>query len=260
MIGVFDSGIGGLTVIKELLAVLPERDFTYFGDTARTPYGTRGPETIIRYATQDTRFLIDQGAKIIIAACHTASAVAANDLKKQFDLPIFDVVGPAIAKAKQLTKTGRIGIIGTKATINSGIYQSQLVQKPMRVFTQACPLFVPLVEEGWTKQPETKMIAKRYLYQLKLNQIDTLVLACTHYPLIRNIIQQKIGRRVQLVDPAHEVVLKVKQYLADHPRISDSLPSNYKHLLYFSDLTEKTTTIARKWLGRDLPVEMKALE
>ncbi|MDD5566728.1 MAG: glutamate racemase [Patescibacteria group bacterium] len=262
MIGIFDSGIGGLTVVKEVLRQLPDYQIVYFGDTARTPYGSKSPETVTKYALQDAQFLIDQGAQIIIVACHTASAVAAEELKKHLAVPIFEVVSPAIRKALAVTRKKRLGIIGTSATIASGIYQRRLKEadRELELITQACPLFVPLVEERWVKKPETKMIARRYLYPLKLKQIDTLVLACTHYPLMREIIQQKIGQRVKLVDPAAEVVQEVGQYLKQHPELEQKLTRGQEHKFYVSDITDKTRQSAKDWLERPVRLEKHLLE
>ncbi len=262
MIGIFDSGIGGLTVVKEVFRQLPDYQIVYFGDTARTPYGSKSEETITKYALQDAQFLIEQGAKIIIVACHTASAVAAETLKKHFRVPVFEVVTPAINKALAVTRKKRLGIIGTTATIASGIYQQRLkaTNRDIVIITQACPLFVPLVEERWTKKPETKMIAKRYLYSMTLKQIDTLVLACTHYPLMRDVIQQKIGRRVKLVDPAAEVVAEVKRFLEAQPDIEKTLTRGEAHKFFVSDITDKTRQSAKDWLERPVRLEKHLLE
>lgn len=262
MIGIFDSGIGGLTVVKEVFRQLPDYRIVYFGDTARTPYGNKSEEIITKYALQDAQFLVDQGAKIIIVACHTASAVAAEALKKRLSVPVFEVVSPAIKKAISLTKKKRLGIIGTTATIASGIYQKRLKEADgdLAIITRACPLFVPLVEERWTEKPESKMIAKRYLYPLSLQQVDTLVMACTHYPLMRDVIQQKIGRRVTLVDPAAEVVVEVKQYLLNHPDIEKTLVRGADHKFFVSDITDKTRQSAKDWLERPVRLEKHLLE
>lgn len=262
MIGIFDSGIGGLTVAKEVFRQLPDYRIVYFGDTARTPYGNKSAETVTRYALQDAQFLLEQGAKLIIVACHTASAVASEELKKRMSVPVFDVVSPAIHKALSVTKNKHLGVIGTAATIASGIYQRRLkeVDGDLKLVTQACPLFVPLVEERWQKKPETKRIAQRYLYPLKLKQIDTLILACTHYPLMRDIIQQKVGKRVKLVDPAAEVVEEVKRYLAVHPEIEKALDRGPEHKFYVSDITDKTRQTAKDWLERPVRLAKHLLE
>ena len=190
MIGVFDSGIGGLTVVNALMAQLPGYDIVYFGDTARTPYGSKSPATVLRYARQNTEFLLTHNARMIVMACNTASSIATNDLTTSFDVPIFEVISPAVELALTQSRRGRIGVMGTRATIKSDVYAKKIraLRPEMQVYSQACPLLVPLVEEGWLNRPETAMIVKKYLHPLKVRQIDTLILGCTHYPIIRNQI------------------------------------------------------------------------
>jgi glutamate racemase len=258
MIGIFDSGVGGLTVVREMLKQLPEYQLIYFGDTARTPYGTKSKETIVKYAVEDTNFLLGKGAKLIIVACNTASALASAELKERFpNIPIFEVVMPAVRKALVVTKKKRVGVIGTYGTIGSGIYEKLIKEAnpEIQVFSGACPLFVPLVEEGWLLKPETKRIAKSYLHPLRLKEIDTLILACTHYPLLKSVIQPKIGRRVKLVDSAEEVVGGIKKFLKDNPEIEKTLVRGDDHKFYASDLTPRFINIAEKWLGRAVKVE-----
>ncbi len=253
MIGVFDSGIGGLTIVRELVKRLPNCRILYFGDTARTPYGTKSPETIVTYAIQDTEFLLSRGAKIIVIACHSASSVATKVLKERFsEIPIFEVVTPSVKKALEVTKKKVIGVIGTRATISSRIYE-RIVHEcdpEVKVYGQACPLLVPLVEEGWLKKPETRRIVKKYLIPLKMRGVDTLVLGCTHYPVLKSIIAAKAGRRVALVDPAEELAKEIKNYLDSHPELAKQLISNGKHLLYVSDLTETFENVARLFMGQ----------
>lgn len=257
MIGIFDSGIGGLTVVKKVFEVLPKYQILYFGDTARTPYGGRGEEVIKKYAFEDAEILIRNGAKIIVIACNTASAVAADFLREKVKVPIFEVVSPAVEKAIQITRNKKIGIIGTRATINSKIYERLIKEKApeVQVFQNPAPLLVPLVEEGWLKKPETRMIVKKYLFPLKLKQIDTLILACTHYPFLKDIIQRKIGQRVKLVDPGEEVVLKVKKFLEENPEIEQSLLKSNQHRFLVSDLTPKFQELTVKWLGKKVELE-----
>ncbi len=253
MIGIFDSGIGGLTIVREIVKKLPNFRILYFGDTARTPYGTKSPETIIAYAIQNTEFLLSRGAKIIVIACHSASSVATEVLKRRFpEIPIFEVVTPSVKKALKITKKKIIGVIGTRATIASGIYERMVHEydPEIKVYGQACPLLVPLVEEGWLKKPETRRIVKKYLIPLKMKGIDTLVLGCTHYPVLKPIIAAKAGKRVTLVDPAEEVAKEVKNYLDSHPDLAKQLISNGKHLLYVSDLTEAFENVARLFMGQ----------
>ncbi len=255
MIGIFDSGIGGLTVVRELQKKLPQHQLVYFGDTARTPYGNKSESTIIRYALQDTKFLLDKGAQIIVVACNTASAVAADHLKKEFDgVPIFEVITPAVQKAITTTTNNRIGVIGTRATVHSRVYQEKinLINKKYKIFDKACPLFVPLAEEGWIQKPATKNIARSYLQPLKMKNIDTLILGCTHYPLLKNVIQLKMGRSVTLVDPAEEIAGQLKKYLAQHIDTEKKLAKNNNHQYYFSDLPAHLKELASIWLGTSI--------
>ncbi len=239
--------------MRELVAKLPHYQILYFGDTARTPYGTKSPETIINYALQDTEFLLKQGAKLIVVACHSASSVATEALKSHFpEVPIFEVVTPSVEKALAVTKKKIIGVIGTRATISSGVYQRLVAARDpeVKVYGKPCPLLVPLVEEGWLKKPETRMIVKKCLLPLKMRGIDTLVLGCTHYPVLKPIIAAKAGKRVTLVDPAEEVALAVKRYLEEHPDLARQLRPNGEPILYVSDLTEAFARVARLFMGR----------
>lgn len=253
MIGVFDSGIGGLTVVRELLKQMPENGIIYFGDTARYPYGNKSKETIERYALQDARFLIERGAKIIVVACNTASALAIDKLRAEINLPLFEVITPAVEQAVQSTSNKRIGVIGTRGTIKSEIYTKKIheLDPSVEVIGKPCPLFVPLVEEGWLDHSETKKIIKSYLAPLKNKNIDTLILGCTHYPLLKPQIQAKIGRPVTLVDSAEEIVKKIQTYLDEHPEINLKGKSEY----YLSDVSEHTQQIASKWLGQTIKFE-----
>ena len=211
MIGIFDSGVGGMTVARAVEQLLPNYPLLYLGDIARTPYGTKSARTIIDYSIDNTRFLLDNGAKLIIIACNTASSVATDRLRQEFNIPIIEVISPAVEQALMYSRKGRIGIIGTRATIRSGVYETKiLLQHPeYKVFSTACPLLVPLVEEGWIDKRETKMILRRYLHSLKDQQIDTLVLGCTHYPLLTHLIQARIGKKVTLIDSS----VAVAEYL-----------------------------------------------
>jgi glutamate racemase len=194
-IGVFDSGIGGLTVVHALMKHLPHENITYFGDTARVPYGSKSAEVVREYAFEDTRFLLEQGVKLIVAACNTVSAVAIDDLKAQFDVPIIGMIDPGADAARKATKNGRIGVIGTLATIASESYSRALRQRDpaLAVISRPCPLFVPLAEEGWTDHPVSQMVADEYLADLRQQHIDTLILGCTHYPILREVIQRTVG-------------------------------------------------------------------
>jgi len=257
MIGVFDSGVGGLTVVREIFKKLPDYRIVYFGDTARTPYGTKSKETIIKYAREDAKFLLDHGAKIIVIACNTASAVAAEILRKELGVPVFEVIMPAVKAALRVTRGGKIGVIGTRATIASGVYESMIKNnnKNIQVESQPCPLLVPLVEEVWLNQPETKKIVKKYLQPLKNKQIDTLILGCTHYPVLKNIIKTRIGRKVKLVDSAEEVVHELKEFLAKNGEVEKKLVKDGKHKFYVSDLTPQVPRIAEKLLEKTVKFE-----
>ncbi len=257
MIGVFDSGIGGLTVVRALMAQLPGFAVTYFGDTARTPYGSKSRQTVLRYAVENTEFLLDQGARAIVLACNTASSFAPDVLRERFAVPVFEVVTPAAELAVAQTRRGRIGIIGTRATVNSGIYTQviQSLRPDCRTYAQACPLLVPLVEEGWLKKPETSMIVKKYLRPLKVKQIDTLILGCTHYPLLQGLIQARVGRRVSVIDSSGGVAAAVAAYIRRHPAAAFSWAQTDDHRFFVSDTTPHFETIARNILKRSIRLE-----
>lgn len=248
-VGVFDSGVGGLTVVKEIMEQLPGEGIIYFGDTARVPYGNKSEETVVRYSSQIIKFLLSKGAKTIVIACNTASAVALEKMKQEYDVPIIGVVKPGAKAAAEVTKNGKIGVIGTEATIRSGIYNEFLrkTDPHVTVFGKACPLFVPLAEEGWVGEDEiTEQVARRYLSDLSKEEIDTLVLGCTHYPLLRSVIQKVMGERVHLVNPAVETARELKYLLEENHlmneagkeggRIGNGLPH---HEFFVSDRAEK---------------------
>ncbi|MDO9042736.1 MAG: glutamate racemase [Desulfocapsaceae bacterium] len=255
MIGIFDSGIGGMTVARAVEQLLPDYSIVYFGDIARTPYGSKSAATITDYSLRNTEFLLKKGAEIIIIACNTASSVATEALRREFQVPIIEVITPAATKAIATTKTGRIGVIGTRATIRSGVYEQTICgQRPdFHVFSEACPLLVPLVEEGWTNKQETKMIIRRYLHPLKDKQIDTLVLGCTHYPLLTQLIQTRVGKRVTLIDSSVETAKYVRDLLTEQPQlIAREEKGIVTHRYFVSDLTDAAKTVARKIFARPL--------
>ncbi|MBW1849406.1 MAG: glutamate racemase [Deltaproteobacteria bacterium] len=257
MIGIFDSGIGGLTVASAFREKLQGYDIVYFGDTARTPYGTKSPETVISYSLQNAEFLISQGAKIIVIACNTASSIAAGAIVNKFDIPLFEVITPAVNLSIQASRNFQIGVIGTRATIKSNIYEQKILQANpnARVYSVACPMLVPLVEEGWFKRPETRMIVKKYLHPLKVRKIDTLILGCTHYPLLKNIIQIKIGKRVKVIDSAEGVVEDVKRFLKNNPKVDGTLSKKEDHKIFVSDITEQFEKTAKVTLKRNVTLE-----
>jgi len=214
-IGIFDSGIGGLTVLKEIIAKLPEENTIYLGDTARVPYGIRSPETVTRYSFENTRFLLSQEIKMLVVACNTASAVSLDAVKKEFPLPIIGVLEPGARAAVAVTKTRKVGVIGTEATINSGAYEKAIKKlgADIEVFSLPCPLFVPLVEEGWIENDVAELVALKYLAGLKDKRIDTLVLGCTHYPLLKVVITKAMGSGITLIDSATETAREVADIL-----------------------------------------------
>ncbi len=253
MIGIFDSGVGGLTVVRALLEEIPGYDIVYFGDTAHTPYGTKSSETVIGYTVKNIEFLLSQGARAIVIACNTASSVATAEVLERFSIPIFEVITPAVERALQISKKFSFGVIGTRGTIASGIYEKKIIEKQSqaKVYSVACPLLVPLVEEGWLNRPETSMIVKKYLLPLKIRQIDTLILGCTHYPLLKKVIQRKIGRHVRLIDSSVTLSSSVKAFLAHHPEVNQQLGQNGNLMLFVSDVTDQFQKIASMTLKTD---------
>mgnify|MGYP000463476893 CR=1 FL=1 len=205
-IGVFDSGVGGLTVVREIMRNLPDERIVYFGDTARVPYGSKSKNTVIRYSRQIVHFLETQQVKAIVIACNTASALALDTIEKEIDLPIIGVVKPGAQMAVETTQNKRVGVIATESTIQSGLYQQLITEADpaITVYGKPCPLFVPLVEEGWTKDPITEEVARRYLAEILDKDIDTLIMGCTHYPLLRSLLRKVVGEKVTLVNPAYE--------------------------------------------------------
>ena len=258
MIGVFDSGIGGLTVVRAMMDLMPGHDIVYLGDTARTPYGSKSGDTIIRYSLNNTDFLVRHGADAIVIACNTASSYAYQAVRSAFDLPVFEVIGPGARLAVERTKRMRIGVIGTRATITSGVYEMKIkeLSADITVVTAPCPLLVPLVEEGWLNRPETAMIVRKYLAPLKTRQVDTLILGCTHYPVLRNVIQRKIGRRVALVDSAEAIALQVRQQLAALTGNGDRDRSERGDCrIYVTDTADQFKKTARLILRKEVPIK-----
>ena len=251
-IGVFDSGVGGLTVVKEIMHQIPGESIIYFGDTARVPYGSKSKATIIRYTRQIIRFLLSKNVKAIVIACNTASAFALETVQKEFDIPIIGVIKPGANMAASSTKNGSIGIIGTEGTIRSQIYNEYLseLNPQVNVYGKACPLFVPLVEEGWTEDDVTYQIAKRYISSLIECNIDTLVMGCTHYPLLRDVIKRVVGDEVILVNPALETAKSLKELLMNQDLLNTS--SEVEHKFYVSDGAEKFRVFANSILPCDV--------
>ena len=248
-IGVFDSGVGGLTVAREIMRQLPEESMIYFGDTARVPYGTKSKDTIVRYSRQIVNFLLSKGVKAVVIACNTASALALADLQELYNVPIIGMVQPGAIAAMNATKNKNIGIIGTNATIKSGQYGQYLrkLDPSVTVVTKACPLFVPLVEEGLIDDRITEDMVSRYLREFKQYDIDSLILGCTHYPLLINPIQRFVGDKVTLVNPAYEVAKTLKQMLAQRD-MAASEDHTAKYEYYVSDMADQFLSFADKVL------------
>ena len=246
-IGVFDSGVGGLTVAREIMRQMPEERIVYFGDTARVPYGNKSGNTVIRFTRQIIRFLLTQDVKAIVIACNTATAYALEAVEGEMNIPILGVIHAGARTATQATQNGKIGIIGTEGTIRSGVYTK--VMKEMRpdieVTGKSCPLLVPLVKEGLLHDSVTDEIASRYLSELKGKYIDTLVLGCTHYPLLRSTVGRLMGPEVTLVNPAYETALELKAVLTEANLLCGGLVEGQEqYLFYVSDLAEKFTSFA----------------
>ncbi len=260
MIGVFDSGVGGLTVVKEIFKYLPEYQIIYFGDTARLPYGTKGAKFVRKYSAKITDWLLKKGAKIIIIACHTSSSWASDSLKKQFkEIPIFEIITPAVKKALNNTKNKKIGIIGTTGTIKSKIYKKKLLDlnPSLKIYSKPCPLFVPLVEEGWLNRKETKEIAKIYLKPLKNKGIDTLILACTHYPLLKNIIKEITGTKIKIINPAEDLAKNLKLFLKNNLKLKSQLKRGKNHQFFFSDEPYNFEKMSKLCLNRKVKIKVK---
>ncbi len=252
-IGVFDSGLGGLTAVKELVKVLPNEDIVYFGDTGRVPYGSRSRETIIKYAKEDVKFLIGHDIKLVIAACGTVSSVALSILKETFSVPIIGVLEGACKKAINLSKTKRIGVIGTSSTIKSKKYESVIkeLEPDANVFSNPCPLFVHLVENGYIKGDVVKSVAKDYLLPIKKENVDTLILGCTHYPLLKDVIKDIMGDEVTLIDPGKEAAICAEEMLKAENKFSGNNEAGKKEF-FVSDETDTFSSLASLFLGEDI--------
>jgi glutamate racemase len=250
-IGVFDSGIGGLTVVREILRQLPHEDVIYFGDTARVPYGPKSPETVRRYAHEITSFLEREGVKAVVVACNTATAHAIESLRDSFTLPIVGVIEPGARAAVRASEGERIGVIGTLGTINSGAYERAIhaARADARVVAAACPLFVPFVEEGWLEHDATSLVAREYLSPLAASGIDTLVLGCTHYPLLKPVIAHAVGPDIRLIDSAEETAAELARLLDErqltHPARTDAPTLRF----IASDAPEQFRRVGRRFLG-----------
>jgi glutamate racemase len=258
-IGVFDSGVGGLTVVRQLRRVLPREDVVYLGDTARVPYGTKSPGTVVRFACEDTQFLVRQRVKAVVVACNTASAWALPILEERFPLPVMGVIQPGVLAALRRTRRGRVGVIATSATIRSQAYTREILARDdrIRVVAQACPLLVPLVEEGWTENRITGAILRSYLAPMKRSRVDTLVLGCTHYPLLKRSIRRLMGTNVALVDSAECCAAYVQRRLAELRLLSRSRRRAGIVQPFVTDEVDRFAEAARRFLGRETEPALK---
>jgi glutamate racemase len=253
-LGLFDSGVGGLTVLREVTRQLPNESTVYFGDTARVPYGSKSRDVISRFSLEITQFLLQEKVKMVVVACNTASDFALSALRSRFEVPVIGVIEPGAQAALAATKTGRIGVIGTEGTIESQAYSEAIhrLKPDAEVFGQACPLIVPLVEEGWLEKPVAREIVKEYLTPLLANKIDTLVLGCTHYPLLKKLLSRVAGADVRLIDSAEEtarsVGLELKRLQLEAPAKAPVVRK-----FFVSDAPEKFEKVGQRFLGQPIP-------
>ncbi|MFO1519935.1 MAG: glutamate racemase [bacterium] len=252
-IGIFDSGIGGLTVLKAVEEALPGEHLVYLGDTARVPYGNKSRETITRYSVENTQFLLQSGVKAVVVACNTASALALSELRRHFPIPILGVIEPGARAALSATRTKEIGVIGTESTISSSSYSKavQALDPKSRVWGIACPLFVPLAEEGWIHEEVTEAVAQKYLSPFVKTPIDTLILGCTHYPLLKGVIAKTMGEKVTLVDSAQETARALKELLAEKGLQRTEKGRSSSHF-FVTDSPDRFKQGAKNFLNRSL--------
>lgn len=249
-IGVFDSGVGGLTVLKEIVRALPQEDTVYLGDTARVPYGTKSPETVIRYSHQIAEFLVSRDIKLLVVACNTASAVALDSLKESFSIPIVGVIEPGARRAVSVTRSGKVAVIGTEGTVKSSAYTKAIkrLAPEVQVVSRACPLFVPLAEEGWVDNEVARLTARTYLQGLTDEGIDTLVLGCTHYPLLKPVIAEVMGPAVTLVDSAEETARTVAEILGESSLLRPAAERGNHHY-FVTDIPAGFIRVGNRFLG-----------
>ncbi len=257
-IGIFDSGVGGLTVLKEIVKILPFEDCVYFGDVGRTPYGGRSKDIITQFTRQDIAFLAEQNVKFIVCACNTASSVALEGIEGDYPIEMIGVIEPGAKAAAERTKSGKIGVVGTHATINSNAYAKTIhdIDAKLKVFSLACPLFVPLAEEGYIDKEATYLIAVDYLQTMKDVNVDTLVLGCTHYPLLKHVIGDVMGDDIVLIDSGEETARVARDILTEtnliHPAASQTPCPEGEHKYFVSDVPEKFSGVASRFLGREV--------
>ncbi|HSQ20623.1 MAG TPA: glutamate racemase [Blastocatellia bacterium] len=252
-IGVFDSGVGGLTVLRAIVRRLPNESLIYLGDTARIPYGVRSAETIERYALECARFVQSKGVKAIVIACNTASALAADYLRSRCSVPVVGVIRPGSRRAIEQTRTGHIGVIATEATVASGAYERAMlaIRSGLEVTSRACPLFVPLAEEGWLNHPVTFQVAEEYLAELRQSRVDTVVLGCTHYPILRPVIERTLGDQISYVDSGEAVAERLAQMLEEQGLVCGSGGTRTEEF-YVTDSAARFRRVAQLFLGRPL--------
>ncbi len=248
-IGIFDSGVGGLTVVKEIINLLPDEKLVYLGDTARVPYGIKSKNTVIKYAKSNANFLLSRGIKILVVACNTASAYSLDILKEELSIPVIGVIEPGANKAASTTKNGKIAVIGTPSTIRSEAYSKAIndINPDLKVFSKACPLFVPLAEEGWHSGDITKKIIESYIEDILKEDIDVMILGCTHYPLLKSAIKEVAGDKVQLIDSAEETAREISNNIN-----SDNSNEHGDNEFYLTDVSESFIRIAGNFLGKEL--------
>lgn len=253
-LGMFDSGIGGLTVLDAISRRLPKESVVYFGDTARLPYGTKSKDTVTRFSQEIVRFLMTKNPKVIVVACNTASAYSLPVLRSMVDIPVVGVVEPGAKAALRVTRNDKIGVIGTRATIQSGAYLEaiQAIKPDAKVFSKACPLFVPLIEEGWVDHPVTLEVARHYLGHLAACEVDALILGCTHYPLLKGLLEQVVEPGVVLVDSAEETAREVEEVLSARGMLASSLVGPRAEL-YVSDMHLNLRLQIQRFLGFEVP-------
>lgn len=251
-IGVFDSGVGGLTVVRELIRQLPSEDIVYFGDTARVPYGIKSKETVVRFSIENILFLLKQDVKLICVACNTVSSVALPVIRSHFKVPIVGVISPGAREAVYATRNKKIGVIGTRGTIKSRAYENEIRQldPQAKVTALACPLFVPFAEEGWTGGSAVLEVAEAYLKPLKAARVDTVILGCTHYPLLKAVIGKVLGKGVALIDSAQQVAVEVKEILTNDGLLNRMRRG--RHKFYVSDNPEWFNGMAERFLGQPI--------
>jgi glutamate racemase len=249
-IGIFDSGVGGLTVVKQIFRRLPNEEIVYLGDTARVPYGTKSPETIKRFAVENADFLMKFKVKLIVVACNTVSSTSMDILREKFSIPIVGVIKPGAEKAVQITRNNKVGIIGTYTTVKSKAYEKEIrhFSRDVETASKACPLFVPLVEEGWLKEEITFSIVKKYLKPLMAKKIDTLILGCTHYPLLKSVISKVIGKEVKIIDSASSVADEVHNILMSFGALREGARKP-RHRFFATDAVEHFVRVGEKFLG-----------